>query len=194
MVGEAARLIVLAAALAAPSARAQDLEVRGGCRDGRPHGVYELKAPDGRVRVIGAFNRGKRTSSFIFWTSSGVRVAQIPYDEGAISGTVALWYAGAPPGGDAPWKLQAAYANGTLDGPKRSWLPSGRLRGEYLYENGVLVAAKAWSASGAPMPEAAARAQAAKDLDEDRRTYATLDAIVDGHLPPCEGDMGTRPQ
>ena len=193
MVGEAARLSLLVAAALALPAHAQELAVRGGCRDGLPHGVYELSMPDGRVRVLGAFNRGKRTSSFLFWTSAGVRVAQIPYDEGVISGTVALWYANAPPGGDAPWKLQASYANGTLDGPKRSWLPNGRLRGDYLYEKGVLVDAKAWTAAGAPMPEAAARAQAAKDAEEDARIYATFGAIVDGHLPRCEGDLGIKP-
>lgn len=193
MVGPASRLtLAFAAALAvaSPHARAEELSVRGACRDGEPHGVYELSMPDGRVRVLGAFNRGKRTSSFLYWTSAGVRVAQIPYDEGEISGTVALWYASAPPGADARWKLQAAYAKGALDGPKRSWHPNGRPRGDYLYEKGVLVAAKAWTASGAALPEAAARAQAAKDLGEDARYYATLDAIVDRHLPSCPPSNG----
>lgn len=195
MVGQAARLILAVAACAAAlPAGAQALAVRGGCRDALPHGVYELSMTDGRVRVLGAFNRGKRTSSFLFWTSSGVRVAQIPYDEGTISGTVALWYSIAPPYGDAPWKLQASYANGVLDGPKRSWHPDGKPRGDYAYEGGVLVTAKAWRVSGATMSDAAARAQAAGDALEDARYFATLDAIVDANLPKCEGDAGTRPQ
>ncbi len=193
--GGRSRFVVLATAcVAAFAAHAQDFSVRGGCRDGVPHGIYELSTTDGQVRAIGAFNLGRRTSSFLFWTSGGVRVAQIPYDEGAISGTVAFWYANAPKGGDATWKLQASFAKGALDGPKRSWFPDGRLRGDYLYERGALVAAKGWTASGVSLPEAAARAQAAKDLVDDARAYAALDAIVDAHLPHCEGVAGTIPQ
>ncbi|MBE7524594.1 MAG: hypothetical protein HS109_19815 [Burkholderiales bacterium] len=195
MAGEAARLIVLVAACAAASyGHAQEFVVRGGCRDGSPHGIYELANAGGRVRAIGAFNLGKRTSSFLFWSPVGVRVAQIPYDEGVVSGTVALWYANAPPGGDAPWKLQASFSNGALDGPKRSWFPDGRLRGDYQYRRGTLVAAKAWTSAGAPLSEVAARAQAVKDLDDDARTYAALDAVVNAHLPHCAGETGTIPQ
>ena len=191
MAGEAARLIVLAVACSAASAgHAQEFAVRGGCRDGVPHGIYELSNADGRVRAIGAFNLGKRTSSFLFWSPGGVRVAQIPYDEGVVSGTVALWYASAPPGGDAPWKLQASFAKGALDGPKRSWFPGGRMRGDYLYERGTLVAAKAWTDAGAPLSEAAARDQAAKDLVDDARAYAALDAIVERHKPDCAAPNG----
>ena len=51
---------------------------------------------------------------------------------------------------------------------------------------GVLVAARAWQASGVPLGEAAARAQAVRDAEEDARYYATLDAIVDANLPGCD--------
>lgn len=195
MVGEAARLIVLlvACATSAPLG-AEVFELRGGCRDGLPHGLYELSAPDGRVRVLGAFNLGKRTSSFIFWSPLGVRIAQIPWDDGVISGTVALWYADAPRGGDAPWRLQASYLHGISDGRTRSWYRSGRLRGEYQYERGTLVGAKAWSAAGTPLSEDRARAQAVQDAGENARAYASLDAVVESNLPPCEGDPGRKPQ
>src|SRR5207237_5726346 len=69
MVGTTRALIAaLVAALATFSAIAQDLQVHVACRDGAPHGAYELRASDGQLRVAGAFNRGKRTGSFIFWT------------------------------------------------------------------------------------------------------------------------------
>jgi hypothetical protein len=42
--------------------------------------------------VSSAPNKGKRTGSFMFWSSRGVRIA-LPYDEGALSGTLALWWA-----------------------------------------------------------------------------------------------------
>ncbi|MBK7332878.1 MAG: hypothetical protein IPI87_11145 [Betaproteobacteria bacterium] len=143
MVGEAARLAILvaAAALAAPAA-AEPFDVRGACRDGEPQGIYELRETRGALRVLGAFSRGKRTGSFIYWTTAGDRIAHLPYDEGAISGTVALWYPGAAPGREPQQQLEAAYARGVLSGPKRSWHPDGSRRGDYVYERGALVAAK----------------------------------------------------
>ncbi|MCC6377255.1 MAG: hypothetical protein IT519_00425 [Burkholderiales bacterium] len=195
MVGEAARLIVLVAACAMSGPLgAEAFEVRGGCRDARPHGIYELSTADGRVRVLGAFNLGQRTSSFLFWSPGGVRIAQIPWDDGTISGTVALWYSDAPRGGDPPWKLQASFARGVPDGPTRSWYRNGRLSGEYFYDRGALVAAKAWTASGAPVSEERARAQAVKAAGENLRAFAALGAIVDANLPRCEGDPGRTPQ
>jgi antitoxin component YwqK of YwqJK toxin-antitoxin module len=187
MVGAAARLIaaLALAVLAAPSG-AESFAVRGSCRDGYVHGVYELRGDDDRLRVQGAFNRGLRTSSFLYWSPGGVRVAHVPYDEGAVSGTVALWYAYVNPGQEARQKLEAAYAKGERHGATRSWYPNGRPRGEYAYERGVLVAAKAWNAFGVPLPPDAARAQAVRDADEDVRYLASLDAIVDANLPLCE--------
>ena len=47
--------------------RPAGLVVDGACRDGLPNGRYELRRADGRLRVVGAFNHGRRTGSFIFW-------------------------------------------------------------------------------------------------------------------------------
>lgn len=187
MVGAAARLtLALALAAHAAAAVAETYAVRGSCREGYVHGVYELRGNDGRLRVQGAFNRGARTSSFLYWTGNGIRVAHVPYDDGAISGTVALWYAQTLPGREARQKLEAAYAKGERHGATRSWFPNGRPRGEYGYERGTLVVAKAWNAFGVPLAESVARSQAVKDADEDARYYASLDAIVDANLPACE--------
>ena len=89
--GSLALAVAASSALLAPVA-AQDLVVEGNCREGQPHGAYELRSPAGQVRVVGAFNKGRRTGSFLFWSSRGVRIAQLPYDDGALSGTLALWY------------------------------------------------------------------------------------------------------
>jgi antitoxin component YwqK of YwqJK toxin-antitoxin module len=186
MVGEAARLAILvaAAALAAPAA-AEPFDVRGACRDGEPQGIYELRETRGALRVLGAFSRGKRTGSFIYWTTAGDRIAHLPYDEGAISGTVALWYPGAAPGREPQQQLEAAYARGVPSGPKRSWHPDGSRRDDYAYERGALVAARAWRANGSVLSDESARAQAARDADDEAKTYATLGAIVDRNLPAC---------
>lgn len=187
MVGTARTLIAgVVATLAAFSAVAQDLRVHAACRDGAPQGSYELRAPDGQLRVAGAFNRGKRTGSFIFWTRSGVRIAHIPYDEDRVSGTFSLWFQQVGPGGDPRPKLQAAFAAGHRNGITRSWYPTGQPRAIYRYEMDELADARAWSASGALLSESEARELALRDRGEDEKYYASLDAIVVAHLPACD--------
>jgi len=180
------RVIALGLAALAAVAHAETYSVRGACRDGYAHGVYELRDAAGKLRAQGAFNRGARTSSFIYWTSNGVRVAHVPYDDGAVSGTVALWYAQTLPGRDARQKLEAAYAKGQRHGLTRSWFPSGRPRGEYTYEGGTLTGAKAWNAVGVALADDAARAQAMRDAAGDAQYFASLDAEVEANLPVCE--------
>lgn len=189
MVEGAQRLIhaaLAAGALTAGSAGAQALHATGHCRDGLPHGAYQLLADDGTLRVAGAFNRGKRTSSFIFWSSRGVRLAQIPYDEGQWSGTLSLWYADGARGRDPQAKLEAGYAAGRRNGETRSWHANGKPRAVLVYEQGALKDAKAWSVAGAPLSEAAARALAARDAAVDERYYQSLEAMVSAHPPRCD--------
>ena len=174
------------AAFFAAAASAQNLAVEGSCRDGLPHGAYEVKGAGGQVRVVGAFSRGRRTGSFLFWSSAGVRIAQLPYDDDALSGTLALWHAPPSRGGETVPKLEAVYAQGRLAGLKRSWYPDGRLRAEFRYGQGTLASARAFTESGKAMPDADARAMAERDLRTDDAFFASLDAMVRANLPRCE--------
>ena len=190
MVGQARALIarrgVLALLAAAPAfTAAQDLEVHAACRDGMPHGPYELRARGGELRVVGAFNRGKRTGSFIYWTGSGARIAHVPYDDDTKSGTLSLWYVPSRAGREPQPKLQAGFAAGKRNGVTRSWYADGRPRVLFRYEMDALADARAWTAAGAPLPEPEARELAARDRAMDDKYYASLDAIVTGHLPDC---------
>ncbi|MBA3505666.1 MAG: hypothetical protein H0T80_07785 [Betaproteobacteria bacterium] len=170
----------LAVSAFATMAVAQALVVDGNCREGQPHGAYELKMGNGQLRVAGAFSNGKRTGSFLFWTASGARVAHLPFDDDEINGTVALWY---PDKRDLPPKLEAAYAGGRLHGVKRSWHPNGRIRAEFQYRTGKLLDAKAFDVAGKPLPAQEARALAARDALADASYYASLDQIVRDNLP-----------
>jgi len=174
------------AALFAAAAPAQNLSVEANCRDGLPHGAYELKGAGGQVRVVGAFSKGRRTGSFLFWSSAGVRIAQLPYDDDALSGTLALWHAMPGRGGEPVRKLEAVYAQGRLSGLKRSWYPDGRVRAEFRYDRGVLASAQAFTEAGKAMPDADARAMADRDLRTDDAHFASLDAVVRANLPRCE--------
>jgi antitoxin component YwqK of YwqJK toxin-antitoxin module len=182
-----AAIVAIALAPHCSYAAAPAYVVTGNCRDGQPHGAYELRMPDGTLRVSGAFARGKRTGSFLFWSSAGVRIAHLPYDDDAMSGTVALWYSTGKPSSEPRQKLEAVYAHGRRAGGARSWYADGHVRAEYRYDQGVLAEARAWNMRGAPLPDAQARAQAERDLAADAEYYASLEAIVRDNPPICEG-------
>ena len=179
---------------AAGSAAAQSLVVQGGCRDGVPHGAWQLSDTNGRLRALGAFNHGKRTGSFIYWNASGVRIAHMPYDEDAKNGTLALWYPTRTKGPDAQQRLEAVYTAGQLNGSVRIWTPDGRTRGEYAYAGGQLAGAKAWDARGRELSELQARAQAEADVAEHEAYHATLEALVARHLPACDPSAPPKPR
>ncbi len=165
---------------------AQPLVIGGSCRDGEPNGAYELRMPDGRLRVAGAFARGRRTGTFLFWDANGARIAVVPYEDEVRSGTVALWHPPARANADAPRRLEAAYVGGRLHGSKRSWHANGNPRTDLRYERGELVEARAWVEAGAPLSDAEARALAEVDLATDERFCATLESFVADHRPRCE--------
>ena len=187
MVGspQIARWFAVAALGFAGACAAQPYTVDGHCRDGMPHGNYELRDAKGKLRALGAYNRGKRTGSFIFWSSDGVRIAHLPFDDDVLSGTMATWYSGKP-GRDPQRKLEAVYSRGKLNGDKRSWYESGRVRAEYRYEQGELRDASATSPTGKALPTAEARTLAQRDAAADDAFVASLLAIVAAHPPRCE--------
>ena len=184
--------LLLALSSASTLAAPPSYVISGNCRDGEPHGAYELRMPDGTLRVAGAFTRGKRTGSFLYWSSSGVRIALLPYDDDAMNGTVALWYL--VPGGktEPRSKLEAVYANGQRAGVARSWYPDGSHRAEFRYDRGTLVEARAWTTTGKPMTGPDARAMAQRDVTLDTQFYNTLEAIVRDNPPPCKNN-GSKP-
>jgi len=190
MVGEAARLTARLAAFVAlfagtAFAQAPEWVVEGSCRDGQPHGRYELHNSIGALRVSGAFNHGKRTSSFIFWTDSGVRIAHIPYDEDARSGTLASWYDTRRASADGARRFESSFRRGLRDGLTRTWYRNGQRRSEAEYDNGRLVKAAAWSDAGARLDDRAARYVAQRDAAAADADYARLEALVRQHLPRC---------
>jgi hypothetical protein len=201
VVGEPSRLIRLAAlarramlvstlavSVSLSFAATPALVVTGNCRDGEPHGAYELHMPGGQLRAAGAFSHGKRTGTFLFWNASGGRVALLPFEDDILSGTVALWYAEGNAKAEPRPKLDAAYANGVPAGDARSWYRDGRPRAQFRYDHGALVSARAWDVGGAPMTETQARALAARDQVADEQFYNTLEGLVRDNPPPCEPD------
>ena len=180
----AAAAILLATASAA--AAAPDLVASGACREGAPNGAYDLRMPDGRLRILGAFAKGKRTGTFLFWSSTGSRIAVVPYDDDAKVGTIAVWYATPGRDGEPRRKLEAPYAAGARHGVTRSWHPSGRQRTEYLYEKGSLVSARAWGESGSVVTDLDARRLAERDVVADADFLAGLERMIAENGPRCD--------
>lgn len=168
------------------AAGAQTFDVVGSCRSGVPHGAYELRTQDGRLRVVGAFAQGRKTGTFIFWNASGARVAVIPYQDDDKAGTVALWYTVPGARRESQRKLEAPYVENNLNGIKRSWNPRGTRRAEFRYQRGVLIDAKAWEEDGTPRPTPDAQAQAAADEVTDSQLFTELEALVRDHSPHCD--------
>ena len=148
MVGEPQRLRRRAGARRRGELRAA--RARGGAGPGRskaaaatgqPHGAYELRSPGGQVRVVGAFNRGKRTGSFLFWSSRrrAHRAAAVRRRR-RCPGRSRCGTRPASRAAEPSPKLEAVYAHGRLSGVKRSWYPDGRLRAEMRYD-----ARRCWS-------------------------------------------------
>ena len=171
---------------AAGATLAQPYVATGQCRAGVPHGGYELRMPDGRLRAVGAFSEGRKTGTFIFWTSGGARIAVIPFDNDMRTGTVALWYTAPDGRSESGHKLEAPYVDDRPHGIKRSWYADGAPRAEYRYEHGDLVEAMAWTERGGALTEAEARDLAAHDAESDDRYLASLLGIVRDNLPACE--------
>jgi hypothetical protein len=186
LVGGALRHCAMALALAPLAAGAQTFVVVGACRGGVPHGAYELHAQDGRLRVAGAFTQGRRTGTFIFWNSSGARVAVIPYQDDDKAGTVALWYIAPGARRELRRKLEAPYVENRLQGIKRSWYPRGSRRAEFRYRHGVLIDAMAWEDDGTPQPKPEAEARAATDDVTDNQLFAVLETLIHDHSPHCD--------
>jgi len=182
---------LLVLALAAGQALAQPYVVVGQCRYGAPNGGYELRMPDGRLRVVGAFAHGHMTGTFIFWAAEGARVAVMPFDNDAKNGTVALWYTSPDGRVEAGRKLEAPYVDDRPHGVVRSWHPNGTPRAEYRYEHGVLSDAQAWSDSGVPLGYSDAERLAARDAANGDNFYASLLAVIRENPPSCESDRPT---
>ena len=175
---------VAGAAVAQPSAPAWLVD--GGCRDGLAHGRYELRSGGGNLRVAGAFNLGRRTGSFIFWTDDGVRIAHITYDDDARNGTLATWYATRRGDREAPRRFESAWRRGERDGLTRSWYAGGQRRSETEYVHGRVTAAAGWTNAGTRVGDAIARDLAARDAAAADAEYAELEGLVRDHLPHCD--------
>jgi hypothetical protein len=179
-------LLAVLALVASTGAFAQAFEVTGSCRDGLPNGNYELRMPDTRLRVVGAFAHGRKTGTFIFWNAGGARIAVVPYDDDQRNGTVALWYVTQDSRIESGRRLEAPFVADRLHGVLRSWYPSGLPRAEYRYERGRLVEARAWTDAGSPLSDADAASSATSDAEADQRMLDELVALVQEHLPRCD--------
>ena len=182
--GQAVAAIAAAALVSGAIAAPADLTTKGGCRDGRAQGPYELRDTRGQLRVAGAFNEGTRTGSFIFWRGNGVREAHVPYDNGLRNGTVATWYEGASDR-EPPQHVEAEWRHGVREGTTRTWYADGHPRSQIEYAKGAIVSSAAWSDAGERLADDAARTLAESDEHAADTAYARLNDLIASHMPNC---------
>ena len=161
--------------------------VRGSCASGTPEGPFELVLPSGRTQVAGSFFRGAKEGLFVIYSSSGSKIAEVPYHDDSFQGTIKLWYMPDSPSDTASRrKLESSYASGLRDGPSLSWYPNGTQRKNATYAQGKLVIAQAWDGSGAPLSDDEARRMAASDAEADRKLYLAYEQVVRENPVRCE--------
>ena len=182
------RIPVVAILLTVGCASPGDLyTVRGSCASGTPEGPFELVLPNGRTQVAGSFHRGAKEGLFVIYSSTGAKVAEVPYHDDSFQGTIKLWYMPDSPSDTASRrKLESSYASGLRDGLSSSWYPDGRQRKKTTYSQGVLVAAQAWDSSGVPLSADEARRMAASDAEADRKLYAAYEQAIRENPVRCE--------
>jgi antitoxin component YwqK of YwqJK toxin-antitoxin module len=175
---------LLCVACAAPTVSYQ---VEGTCANGLADGPYALILPNGRAQVTGAFAQGEKQGTFVLYSSStGAKIAEIPYERDELDGVVRLWFMPESTGGIAGRrKLASAWAAGLREGPSASWYPDEAKRGEALYAHGELVGAKGWDPSGQPLEPEQARSMAAFDVDADRTLYDAYEEVFRDNPVPC---------
>jgi hypothetical protein len=93
---------------------------------------------------------------------------------------------------EASHRLEAPYVAGVRHGTSRSWHYNGGTRGEYVYEHGRLVEARAWTKAGIALSAAAAKVQAEADLVRDEQFLDSLERMVAEHKPHCAEGTAAR--
>jgi hypothetical protein len=158
----------------------------GACAGSVPNGPYTWLSLEGKPEIEGSFDHGRKDGVFTFYGGAGDELAQIPFHEDAIQGTIRLWYSRMSTGGVAGRrKLLASYSAGEPDGDKVSWYADGSRRAIFHYTRGRLDHAQVWSPDGAPGAQEDATAMAAQDLAADARYYQTLEGFVAEAMPTC---------
>jgi hypothetical protein len=137
---------------------------RGNCRDGLPHGNYELRDAKGK-RARGRCLQSRQAHGQLHLLVERGRAHRAPaVREDALSGTLALWYSGKSTR-EPQRKLEAVVLARQAQRRQALVVPERRLRAEYRYDD-VNVApgfGRETEFSGRRMRDADARALALRD-------------------------------
>ena len=186
------------------AARPRPTSSTGTCRDGAAaRRLRAARCPTAGCASLGAFAKGRRTGTFLFWSATGARIAVIPYDDDAQGRhRRALVRAGDAAGASRAASSKPPTSAGVLHGVTRSWHRERQRRGR-----SIATSAASWRAlraagapSGkraAPTPSARALARARRrSTDDADRTRSLLEPIVARRNLPAlraePGGIGTR--
>jgi hypothetical protein len=162
--------------------------------DGKPEGLFELRTPDGKVQVRGNFEQGRKTGTWIFADSGGVKVAELTYRDGLRDGPFQMWYGSfAFPESAGKDKLAATFDADQLDGDKTRWRKDGSPECKTRFDHGTIINAECWDGNGVQKSQSDSLKMARDELKADEEWFKEMDGWIDGSIRAAKSDGAERP-
>lgn len=161
----------------------RNCKVRYSLIEGQLHGPFEFYEPGGQIQHKGNFVDNKKDGLWTVWESTGVKIAEITYNDGMKNGPVKLWYGSSIDSGKRAGniKLEANFLQNNYHGHYKTSLPDGKIRNEVEYENGNINQVKLYDYNGNLVDVAKQEAiqYAKKDMERDFELFSAYDKVVD---------------
>lgn len=162
--------------------------------DGKPEGLFELRDSRGNVQVRGNFQQGRKTGTWIFSDSGGIKVAELTYRDGLRHGPFRMWYGSlAFPESAGKDKVAAAFDGDQLNGDKTRWRKDGSPECKTRFDHGAIINVECWDANGLQMSEAESLKITREELKADEEWFKAMDDWIDGSLRARKADGAGLP-
>ena len=151
-------------------------------------GGYRASTDDGVVRITGEYRQGKRSGTFTIYDPAGVKLIQLPYQDGLLNGTIRAWYTpGTSNLSESQPKLLSEVLDDVVEGQYKTWYPDGTKRSSALINEGTVTSFEAWGPDGSPLEIKDQLAFLDADIEADFVYYGQLEQVLNSYPPDCSG-------
>ena len=163
----------------------EEYTVEGNCINGRIEGTFRIKTEEGIIIVEGTLKEGMLEGKTMIYASTGEPLVSMNLKDGFLDGEVTMWFhpntinsmlLKPKPGGNV--KVKACYVMGRLHGIKNHYIPTGKKKARYRYDQGILLSARVYDIYGSTIPRREAWRVARKDDLADMRYYGGIIGMV----------------
>ncbi len=160
-------------------------KVVGNCNNGRIEGAFCIKTENGITIVEGTLKEGKLEGKAMIYASTGEPLVSMMLKDSFLDGEATMWFhpntlasmmLKPKPGGNV--KLKAHYVMGRLYGIKNHYIPTGKKKARYRYDQGTLMSARVYDIYGSTTPRKEAWRIARNDDLADIRYYGGIIGMV----------------